>query len=212
VNKLNPPRIDFGARALNEEDLSSDPILVFSDWWRNAIQAQIAMIDAVVLSTVDALGHPDARVVLLKDFDERGLVFYTNYHSPKAMHIASNSNISMTIFWPQLERQIRVRGCADKTSLVESAEYFKDRPRGAQIGAWASLQSEELISRLALEQAYQDVEAQFSGSNIPCPPHWGGFRLQPNYFEFWQGRSNRLHDRFSFKKTGSSWQRSRLFP
>lgn len=210
--RIDPPRIDFGAKALNDEDLGDDPILVLYNWWQEAVLAQVMMLDAVVLSTVDALGHPDARVVLLKDFDERGLVFYTNYQSDKALHIGSNPNVAINIFWPQLERQIRVRGRALKTSVLESREYFSKRPRGAQIGAWASQQSQTLSSRLVLEQAYQDLESQFANRDVPYPPHWGGFRLQPNYFEFWQGRPNRLHDRFSFTKTDSSWQRLRLFP
>ncbi len=171
------------------------------------------MPDAAVLSTIGLDNHPDARVIFIKEFDERGLVFFTNYLSAKGQALAANPHACLTFFWPELERQVRVRGVVTKTNRSDSENYFKTRSRGAQLGAWASRQSEKLPSRLELDQAFKDIEAKFNDQDVPCPPHWGGLRLSPDYFEFWQGRKNRLHDRFMYERKGpNSWSVSRLSP
>lgn len=209
---MKPPRIDYEKSSLSEQDVSKDPFEQFAHWWSDAITAQVDMPDAVHLSTVDENAHPDARVVLLKHFDARGFVFFTNYSSPKAKQLVKNPYACLSILWPALERQIRIRGKVEKTSRAESESYFTTRPHDAQIGAWASTQS-QITSRKALEDSFLKLSKQFMGQEVPCPPHWGGFRLTPNYFEFWQGRTNRLHDRicFSRSKTGD-WCINRLSP
>ncbi len=211
--KISAPREDFCLSELSEKDLYEDPFSLFTRWWDDAVNAQVNMLDAAVLSTLGEDQHPDGRVIFIKDFDERGLVFFSNYLSVKGRQLALDPHASLTLFWPQLERQVRVRGEVQKTDRTDSEKYFNKRPRGAQIGAWASPQSAILSSRVELEQAFKELEAKFHNQEIPCPPHWGGFRLIPEYFEFWQGRKNRLHDRFAYRYVRSGqWTLVRLAP
>lgn len=205
-------RIEYERHTLSENDVLGNPSDQLKIWWDEAIRQNIPIWDAVHLSTVDENRRPDARIVLLKSFDEQGLVFYTNYQSTKAKQLAKNNCACLLIFWPQLERQIRIRGSVEKTSREESQDYFATRPKGAKIGAWASPQSTIIKDRDELEKAYAELEHRFSNSDVPCPDHWGGFRLKPDYFEFWQGRQNRLHDRLSYSKTENSWAIKRLAP
>lgn len=207
------PRNDFGKRELSENELGTEPYGLLISWWQEALKAQLNMPDAAVLSTVDHENCPNARVIFIKDIDERGLVFFTNYQSQKGQELALNSSACLVLFWADFERQVRVRGTVAKTDRVESEKYFNARPRGSQLGAWASKQSEELTSRDELEARFKEVQARFDAAAVPCPPHWGGYRLHPNYFEFWQGRSNRLHDRFSFTlNKAQKWDIKRLSP
>ncbi len=205
-------RQEFERSVLLESDVSKDPFVQFSQWWQDAIRANATMVDAIHLATVDKDYHPNVRVVLLKDFDARGFVFFTNYDSAKAEELQATPYAAINAFWPELERQIRLRGKVERTSAEESLAYFASRPRGSQIGAWVSPQSKPINDRDELEKRYTEVEAQYHGKNIPCPKRWGGFRLVPSSFEFWQGRKNRLHDRFAFHLNNGIWRRTRLAP
>ncbi len=210
--KTTVPRKDFLKRELNEVDVPESPFALFSQWWSDALQANALMPDAMVLSTIDQDLKPDARVVFLKDFDESGFVFFTNYLSTKGMQLGLHPEASLTFFWPELERQVRIRGKAEKCSLKESETYFKSRPRGAQIGAWASTQSQVIASREVLESIFEKFSNQFVDV-VDCPPHWGGYRLKPDSLEFWQGRANRLHDRFRYRLIKpNTWLVQRLAP
>lgn len=205
-------RVEFLQLKLSDEDIQKDPFLQLDRWWHDALAADVHLMDAMHLSTVDEDNHADARIVLLKSFDNSGLVFYTNYESRKAVQLDNNPHACLVLFWPKVERQIRIRGVVKKTTPKESDDYFATRPQGAQIGAWASPQS-RTTTRDVLEQAFRDLSERFSNKPVPRPPHWGGYRLVPNYFEFWQGRSNRLHDRICFKLLKDScWQIERLAP
>lgn len=206
-------RLEYGRYCLDVENLELQPIKQLGRWWQDALDAKVLAIDAVHLATVDEHCRPDGRIVLLKEFDEKGLVFFTNYESQKACQLTKNPSASMTLFWPLIERQVRVRGQVQRCLAKESQAYFDTRPRGAQLSAWASRQSKPVASREELEQSYETVEKRFLGQNIPCPTHWGGYRLQPSYFEFWQGRANRLHDRFCYRLLADrQWHIERLMP
>lgn len=207
------PRVEFVRAHLDDNDVCTNPFDQFSRWWHDAITAKVATPDAVHLATVDQHHHPDVRVVYVKDFDQRGFVFFTNYGSTKADQLDTMPYAAMNFFWHELERQIRIRGAVEKTSRAESETYFKTRPRGSQIGAWASPQSTVLVDRTALLQRYAEKERAFGEQDIPCPPYWGGFRLIPETIEFWQGRINRLHDRIRFLRVGDGqWRKLRLAP
>lgn len=205
-------REEYCRAMLCEKDLHENPIKQLTAWWREALSSNIRAVDAVHLATVDNEGHADGRIVLLKHFDEYGLVFFTNYESQKATQLMHNPHAALTMFWPSLERQVRVRGQVSKTSRCESEIYFKSRPRGARLAAWASQQSQTIASRQLLEDAYARMEKRFFEQEVPCPEGWGGFRLFPNTFEFWQGRNNRLHDRFRYRLEGERWLIERLSP
>jgi len=166
----------------------------------------------VALGTADASGRPSVRIVLIRHVDERGFVFHTNYNSRKAEELKQNARAALCFHWPTLEEQIRVEGLTEYISEAESDEYFAGRPRGSQIGAWASDQSRELVSQEALYTRTRDVERRFEGRAVPRPPHWGGIRVVPERMEFWYGRADRLHERLLYVKTGGRWQASRLFP
>ena len=169
--------------------------------------------NAMVVATVDTQGRPSGRTVLLKGVDERGFTFFTNYQSRKGQELEENPNAALVFYWPDLERQVTVAGEVTKVSREESEAYFHSRPRGSQIGAWASRQSSILQSRSELEQAEKDFETRFAGKPVPLPPHWGGYRLVPDRIEFWQGRSSRLHDRFQFvRNNDGTWSVNRLSP
>jgi pyridoxamine 5'-phosphate oxidase len=206
-------RLEYGHLSLDKADLEPDPIEQLRRWWHDAQEAQIAHVDAVCLSTVDNNNRPDARMVLLKAINHESLEFFTNYNSAKGRQLEDNPYAAMTIFWGPLERQVRIRGMVSKSLRARSQDYFAKRPRGAQISAWVSRQSTAVSSRKELEEAYEEVEARFLNQEILCPEHWGGFCLSPDYFEFWQGRSNRLHDRFLYSRDKQGlWSVERLAP
>jgi len=205
-------RKDYTLKGLNVADVSPHPLVQFKRWFDEALAAEIPEPNAMHLSTVSIEGKPSGRIVLLKGLDDRGLVFYSNYLSNKGKDIENQSFISITFFWAELERQVRVEGLAEKVTPAESDAYFQSRPRGSQIGAWVSNQSEEISSRDILEKNQIRFEQQFKEVPIPRPPYWGGYRLLPNNFEFWQGRPSRLHDRIIYSLQDEHWKISRLSP
>jgi pyridoxamine 5'-phosphate oxidase len=232
---LSDFREDYRRGALDRAGLDANPIAQFESWFRDATGEQsqsrwrkigIALyklwsaicnhrpadINAMTLATVDKSGKPSTRTVLLKTVDERGFIFFTNYDSRKGRELAENPNAALTFFWSDLERQICVAGTVTKLLVTESEAYFKSRPRGSQLAAWASNQSESVPDRATLEAKWSELEKKFPG-DIPLPPNWGGFILKPERIEFWQGRSSRLHDRFSYvRQADNSWKLERLAP
>ncbi len=206
-------RRNYAARSLDDGDLDPSPFRQFDLWMREAVETQVLEPNAMALATVDPAGQPTVRTVLLKGFDERGLVFFTNYQSAKARDLASNARVGCLFQWLPLERQVCVTGRADKISTAESLKYFLSRPRDSQIGAWASRQSDIITTRTLLEQKFAEMRAKFAGGQVPLPGHWGGYRVTPVSFEFWQGRPNRLHDRFRYaRQADGSWKIERLMP
>ncbi|UCC24938.1 MAG: pyridoxamine 5'-phosphate oxidase [Gemmatimonadales bacterium] len=191
-----------------------DPIQLFGDWYRTAEECGLFLPEAMTLATADAHGVPSARMVLLKGSGPEGFTFFTNYESRKARELAENPRAALVFHWAVLERQVRIGGVVDRISQEESQEYFRSRPRGSRIGAWASAQSRPLRDRSDLERQVREVEDRFRGEEIPLPPFWGGFRLVPLEVEFWQGRVNRLHDRWVFRRPSPDavWAVERLHP
>ena len=204
-------RKDYRQSSLLENDISPNPIVQFTSWWNEAMQSNIDEVNALTLATANAQGKPSARIVLLKGYDENGFVFFTNYESHKGKELAANPYAAMVLFWKELERQIRIEGFAEKISAGESDEYFYSRPAGSRIGAWASPQSAVINDRNILEENVKNYSQNF-GENIPRPVHWGGYRVVPSLIEFWQGRSNRLHDRIQYRKENNNWIIERLAP
>ncbi|KAA6439279.1 pyridoxamine 5'-phosphate oxidase [Dyadobacter flavalbus] len=205
-------RHDYNLKGLLESDLEPNPLNQFRLWFGEALSAGVTEPNAMTLSTLFN-GRPSARIVLLKDLDSEGFTFFTNYNSKKGREIASEPQVALTFFWKEFERQVRIEGKAEKTSDQESSEYFAVRPRGSQIGAWTSYQSEVIENRAFLENRTKEVEQEFSGREVPRPPHWGGYRVIPDYIEFWQGRPSRLHDRLSYVRSeDGSWLIERLSP
>jgi pyridoxamine 5'-phosphate oxidase len=196
---------------LSEEELAGDWPTQFGRWFAQAIEAGLPEPNAMVLGTADATGRPSARTVLLKGYDVRGFVFFTNYTSRKGEELTVNPYASLVFPWYALHRQVLVTGRCERTSRAETEDYFATRPRGSQLGAWASRQSQPLASRADLETAWAQAEHRFPGE-VPAPPHWGGFRLAPVSVEFWQGRISRLHDRLRFRLAGDGWVVERLHP
>lgn len=195
---------------LLEHAASTNPYEQFDIWFADAVAAGLPEPNAMALaSSID--GHPSVRMVLLKERDDRGFVFYTNYGSRKGREIAGNPHVALLFFWATLQRQIRIEGTVARVAREESAAYFRTRARGAQVGAWASVQS-EVITRQALDARVKEIEAEYEGREIPVPPFWGGFRVKPEAFEFWQGRTHRLHDRLRYVPDGSGWRIERLAP
>ena len=192
--------------------LQSDPIASFLVWLGEAEAAGIAQSESASLATVDNKGVPSIRTVLFKGMYENAFGFFTNYNSPKARDLQNNTNAALLFFWQSQARQVRIVGSVEKLTASQSRDYFATRDRGSQIGAWASEQSENLVSRSQLLEQVAILEKKYAGQNVPCPPHWGGFKIVPSLMEFWQGREDRLHDRFQFVKTGSSWSHQRLAP
>ncbi len=208
-------RNEYLLGGLEREDLSNSPFEQFGQWFNHACECSVKEPNAMVVSTVNAEGAPSSRVVLLKSWDERGFVFYTNYKSAKAEDMACNPQVSALFFWPDLERQLRINGKVVKVSTAESLRYFLSRPFGSRLGAWVSHQSSIITSRSLLEMQFDKMKRKFANGEIPLPDFWGGYRIEPNYFEFWQGRQNRLHDRFAYKKSDtekSGWLIERLAP
>lgn len=206
--------LDPVERGLDEADEERDPVEIFGEWYEAAEGAGLHLPEAAALSTASAEGVPTSRMVLLKAFDERGFVFFTNYESRKARDMDANPRAALLFHWSPLERQVRVEGSVERITEEESAAYFARRGRGSQLGAWASRQSRELTSRVELEERFESLERRFEGQEIPLPPFWGGYRLVPGRMEFWQGRPNRLHDRLRFARDRPSdpWVVSRLYP
>lgn len=205
-------REDYRRGALERADLLDDPIAQFRAWIEAAIRDELPEPNAVTVATVDAAGHPDARVVLLKAYDARGFVFYTNYESTKGRQLTSRPHAAMVFNWLAHERQVRIRGAVSRVSDEETAAYFHSRPKGSQVGAWASPQSTVIAERAPLERKAEELAGAFAKTEVPVPPHWGGFRVAPEEIEFWQGRSSRLHDRFRYRRNGPSWDVDRLAP
>ena len=206
-------RREYQLKSLSEQDVTSDPIKQFSIWWDEAVSAEIDEVNAMTLSTVKSDGIPASRIVLLKGYDERGFVFYTNYESNKGKQISENPSVSLLFFWKEVERQVRIQGICERVSAEESDAYFYSRPLGSQLGAWASPQSQAIETRAILESKAAELELQFRDVKIPRPPHWGGLRVMPIELEFWQGRNNRLHDRIVYTKTPTeNWEIKRLAP
>jgi pyridoxamine 5'-phosphate oxidase len=197
---------------LREEDLADDPIEQFRRWFDEARAFGLAMPEAMTLATSNADGRPSARIVLLHGIDENGFVFHTNYESRKGRELEANPQAALVLYWHPLGRQIRSEGSIERVSEEESARYFRTRPRGGQLGAWASRQSEQIESRDILEERMRGLEREYEGREVPLPPFWGGYRLLPDRIELWQHGEDRLHDRFAYERSGDGWTRSRLSP
>ncbi len=209
---LSALRQEYSTRGLTREDLDQDPLVLFDRWFEQARSAGLTEPNAMSLATVSASGEVSIRTVLLKLYDARGFVFFTNYGSRKAQDIAENANVALLFPWIALERQIKITGPAEKISTAESLKYFQSRPHGSQIGAWVSNQSQPLTSRQVLEGTFQKMWNKFKEGQVPLPDFWGGYRVVPKTIEFWQGRKNRLHDRFAYQKQNEGWTTERLMP
>lgn len=209
---LSDFRREYSARGLHRADLAAEPVAQFATWFTQANELGVPEPNAMSLATVDASGMPCQRAVLLKYFDEDGFVFFTNYSSRKAAHIAANPKVCAIFPWITLERQVIIQGRAEKISTAESLRYFASRPRESQIGAWVSNQSEVITSRKFLLQKLSEIREKFSHGEIPLPSFWGGYRIVPQAVEFWQGGPARLHDRFLYQRDGGQWDISRLSP
>ena len=206
-------RNEYLKGGLERSMLSENPFVQFKQWFENAVECNITEPNAMTVSTVSPEGKPSSRVVLLKSWDEQGFVFYTNYNSQKATDLKLNKNICAIFSWLDIERQLRIEGTAEKVSMAESARYFLSRPFGSRLGAWVSRQSSVISSRSLLEMQFQKMKEKFANGDVPLPDFWGGIRIIPERFEFWQGRANRLHDRFEYARKGDgTWQISRLSP
>lgn len=200
-------------KTLNEQNVDASPIKQFAAWWADAEAARITEVNAMALSTVDAQDVPHTRIVYLKGVDEKGFIFFSNYHSEKGNNIAGNAHVALLFFWKELERQVRIEGSAEKISEEESDAYFNSRPAGSRIGAWASPQSTVIASRAILEKNVTEIEQRFAGKSIERPPHWGGYRVIPTHLEFWQRRPSRLHDRIKYsRQKNGRWSICRLAP
>ena len=209
---LGELRREYMHAALSEKDAPADPLEFFDRWFADAARAEVRDANAMTLATADATGAPSARIVLLKGVDERGFVFHTDYRSRKAAELEANPRAALVFYWPELERQVRITGPASRVSRPESEQYFATRPRGSRISAWASEQSRVIPARSTLDAAVAEAEERFAQADVPAPPHWGGYRVAPVTVEFWQGRSNRLHDRLRYLKHGDGWRVERLAP
>lgn len=209
---LKDIRTDYGILKLEEKDLEKTPFLQFSKWLKEAIEKKVEEVNAFTLATVNKENIPSARIVLMRDFSEKGLVFYTNYNSAKGNDFVQNSVACANFFWIEFQRQVRITGRVEKVSEEESDAYFASRPRGSQLGAWASAQSTKLESAEALQHILEEITVKYEGETVPRPPHWGGYRIVPSEFEFWQGRPSRLHDRLKYSLSETAWNITRVFP
>ena len=206
-------RTEYMRAGLREADLAPEPLAQIERWWSDALAAGVTEANAVTLATVTPDGEPRARIVLVKGIDARGLTFFTNYDSAKGAELAAHSRAALVVFWKELERQIRIVGDVAKVDPAESAAYFASRPRGSQLGAWASRQSAVVPSREALDARLAELEAAHpEGAPVPLPPNWGGYRVVPRSVELWQGRPNRMHDRLRYARDGAGWRVERLSP
>lgn len=209
---LQQIRQEYSQHTLDESDVDKNPFTQFEIWFKEAVESEVKESNAMTLSTVDSLNKPHNRIVLLKGFDERGFIFYTNQASKKGDEIAANPNVSVCFFWMELERQVQIEGLAEKLSKRESEHYFKSRPYMSQIGALASNQSEVVESREYLDQKFKALSEKYPEGKVPMPDTWGGYLIKPTYFEFWQGRRSRLHDRITYNKEAVDWKIQRLSP
>ena len=206
-------RKDYTLQGLREADADPNPFKQFQKWFDQALAAQLPEPNAMTLATATEEGLPSARMVLLKNFDERGFVFYTNYKSRKGQELAHNSQVALVFWWAELERQVRIEGRSLKVSDQESDEYFHSRPLSSRLGAWASDQSQVISDREVLELQLQQLKTEYENKDVPRPPHWGGFRVIPTVIEFWQGRPSRLHDRLNYRRVDDhTWLIERLSP
>jgi pyridoxamine 5'-phosphate oxidase len=205
-------RDDFNFSTLNEKDVEANPFSQFEKWLLEAVSHKIPEVQAMQLSTVSANNSPSSRIVYLREFKNHQFIFYGNYNSKKGVELSRNPKAALNFFWPQLERQIRIEGEVKLVSSETSDLYFHSRPRESQIGAWASNQSEYILTRDELEEKTRFYDKQFQNKTVDRPPHWGGWALHANYYEFWQGRKSRLHDRITYSFTKNSWQINRLAP
>jgi pyridoxamine 5'-phosphate oxidase len=213
MNSIPNIRKDYKLKVLNEADVCANPFDQFNKWWDEAIHSNIEEVNAMTLATVSAEGKPSARIVLLKGVDEHGFIFFTNYHSHKAIDILHNPNVALVFFWKELERQVRIEGNISKIKESDSDAYFKSRPTLSKLGAWASPQSTVIASREVIETNLNEVENNFAGKEIERPPHWGGYIVKPTLIEFWQGRRSRLHDRIQYTTNAeANWIIERLAP
>ena len=197
---------------LTESDLDADPVAQLRAWLNEAEAAGVSLPEAMTLATASVDGRPSARMVLLKGIDERGLVFHTNYESRKAVELEANRYAAVVLYWNQLGRQVRAEGNVSRVPEAESEQYFRTRPVGARLGAWASRQSEVIPSRTVLDRRIEELAARYPDREVPLPPFWGGYRLEPDVFEFWQHRDDRLHDRFRYRRRAGCWMVERLSP
>jgi len=205
-------RKEYTQSGLQRNDLNHDPVQQFELWFKQAQQAELKEVNAMSLATAGADGMPQVRTVLLKLFDARGFVFFTNYNSAKAKELQANPQASLLFPWLDLERQVRISGAVEKITAAESFKYFASRPRGSQLGAWISEQSQVISNRQVLQTLMEQIKEKFKAGTVPLPDAWGGYRIVPEKFEFWQGRANRLHDRFQYRKEGEGWSINRLAP
>lgn len=206
-------RKDYQLESLSEADVAALPIVQFGKWWDEAVNSDILEVNAMTLATADKNGMPAARIVLLKEYDEKGFVFFTNYNSQKGEELLQNPNACLVFFWKELERQVRIAGSTEKISMEESIAYFNKRPDGSKIGAWASPQSLAVAGKAWLKETFDYYRERFKHGEIPKPPHWGGYRVKPFKIEFWQGRPSRMHDRIQYTiQTDGSWKIERLAP
>ncbi|MDZ8084507.1 MAG: pyridoxamine 5'-phosphate oxidase [Nostoc sp. DedQUE12b] len=206
-------RKDYTLEGLSELEVELNPFIQFKKWFDQALAAQLPEPNAMTIATATPDGKPSARMVLLKDFDERGFAFFTNYNSHKAQQLAENPQAALVFWWAELERQVRISGYVEKVSETESDQYFESRPAKSRLGAWVSNQSEVIESREVLERRVQEFQSKYENQEIPRPPHWGGLRVIPTEIEFWQGRPSRLHDRLLYSRLdNSTWNIERLSP
>ncbi len=210
--KIQERRREYVSHTFDEKDVAADPFRQFHLWFDQAVEAEQPDPEAMTLSTANETGGLSARIVLLKDCDARGFIFFTNYESAKSQAMGRSGEVALTFYWSVLARQVRVEGMVERVTAEESAAYFATRPRGSQLGAWASPQSRPIANRQALEERLREAEARFGDGPIPCPPFWGGFRVLPAQIEFWQGRENRLHDRILYARKSDAWTITRLAP
>jgi pyridoxamine 5'-phosphate oxidase len=205
-------RREYARARLDEASVGPDPVAEFGRWFDEALKAQVLEANAMTLATASEAGAPSARTVLLKGFDERGFVFFTDYRSRKGAELKHNPRAALVFYWPELERQVRITGRTETVPREESEAYFSTRPRGSRISAWVSHQSQVIRNRKVLEDQVPEVERKYPGEKIPLPPYWGGFRVMPDEIEFWQGRESRLHDRIRYVRDGDRWRIERLSP